>query len=69
MNDKIYVLAEKAGAYCEHLLGGDYKRPLLGSMNMEMYAALIIAECIKACERTNNPDACVDSIRETFGVK
>jgi hypothetical protein len=51
MNERIYLLAEQAGAYCEVLRGGDYKPPQLDSMNLEKFAELIVRECIKECKQ------------------
>jgi len=45
MNERIYELAEQAGAYCEVLRGGDYKPPVLDGMNLEKFAELIVREC------------------------
>jgi hypothetical protein len=46
MNERIYELAEQAGAYCESLRGGDYKPPVLDLMNLEKFAQLIVRECL-----------------------
>jgi len=53
MNERIYELAEQAGAYCESLRGGDYKPPVLDLMNLEKFAELIIQDIINVLETKN----------------
>jgi hypothetical protein len=50
MNERYLELAAASGAYCESLLGGDYKPPELNGMDIEKFAKLIIRECVKHLE-------------------
>jgi hypothetical protein len=75
MNERIYLLAEQAGAYCEVLRGGDYKPPVLDGMNLEKFAELIIRDCMDVVDgytkgRTfdTHYDAVVQ-IETLFGIK
>jgi len=67
MNERIYELAEQAGAYCESLRGGDYKPPVLDLMNLEKFAELIVRECAELVEY--NSKWAGRDIREHFGVE
>jgi len=81
MNERIYELAEQAGAYCEVLRGGDYKPPVLDGMNLEKFAELIVAECSKVIvnggyrnpalgeKHPLTPPEIATMIREHFGVE
>jgi hypothetical protein len=75
MNHKIYELAERAGAYCEVLRGGDYKPPDLTYMSLEKYTELIVRECAKIaidCDVTEYNDfreGISQEIKQHFGVK
>jgi len=79
MNERIYELAEQAGAYCEVLRGGDYKPPVLDGMNLEKFAELIVRECISIvddAERGGSNDIWDNAVKfirrdlqEHFGVE
>jgi len=74
MNERIYELAEQAGAYCEVLRGGDYKPPVLDGMNLEKFAELIVRECVEICNNTTgtsylNGWYAGKQIRKHFGVE
>ena len=74
MNERIYEIATKAGAYCEtYLHGGDPKPPILDNMDLEKFAELIVRECIVICEsgtptQTTSGGA-AELIKMKFGVK
>jgi len=54
MNERIYELATRAGAYCEtYLHGGDPKPPVLDGMDLEKFAELIVRECLTAIDKTD----------------
>jgi hypothetical protein len=72
MNERIYLLAEQAGAYCEVLRGGDYKPPVLDSMNLEKFAELIIRECAGVVAEhfdSSEPWITPKTILYHFGIK
>ena len=76
MNERIYELAEQAGAYCESLRGGDYKPPVLDLMNLEKFAELIVRECLDQCYNRGMNDElyagqlkAAEYIEEHFGVE
>ena len=68
MNERIYELAEQAGAYCESLRGGDYKPPVLDLMNLEKFAELIVKECMSNLYLHGYDDARTQ-IKQHFGVE
>jgi hypothetical protein len=70
MNERIYELAEQAGAYCEVLRGGDYKPPVLDGMNLEKFAELIVQKCADIGEQYADGNYEVrNQILEYFGVE
>ena len=73
MNERIYELAEQAGAYCEVLRGGDYKPPVLDGMNLEKFAELIVRDCyvalFPALRDMISRGQAYDMIRQHFGVE
>ena len=76
MNERIYELAEQAGAYCESLRGGDYKPPVLDLMNLEKFAELIVRECLDQCYNRGMNDElyagqlrAAEYIEQHFGVE
>ena len=68
MNERIYELAEQAGAYCEVLRGGDYKPPVLDGMNLEKFAELIVLKCAEIAD-TAEPFLASDLIKQHFGIE
>jgi len=67
MNKRFLELASESGAYCESLLGGDYKPPELSGMNLEKFAKLIIRECVRHLEDDDLAEAAYE-LRKQFGV-
>jgi hypothetical protein len=69
MNKLIYELAEKAGAYCEVLSGGDYKPPVLYNMNLEKFAESIIRSCTDYSSRNwEHGDLLAQDLLTYFGL-
>ena len=66
-NHRILELASESGAYCESLLGGDYKPPDLGGMNIEKFSKLIIKECVRHLENDNLEEAAYE-LRKYFNI-
>ena len=66
-NHRVLELAAASGAYCESLLGGDYKPPELSGMNIDKFAKLIILECIRHLENDNLEEAAYE-LRKHFNI-
>lgn len=83
MNDKIKELAEQAGLMCLYDYGPeeDPHAMVVGQKDMELFAELIVQECLEACSRVNEiryfaqplPEQvvlnCMIGIEKHFGVK
>ena len=68
MNERIYELATRAGAYCEtYLHGGDPKPPILDNMDLEKFAQLIVLECARWLG--NREFASPEALKQHFGVE
>jgi hypothetical protein len=84
MNKRIEELAKQAGLMCLYDYGPeeDPHAMVVGQKDMELFAELIVQECIAACSRANEiryfvgnplPEAvvlnCMIEIERTFGVE
>ena len=69
MNERIYELAEQAGAYCEVLRGGDYKPPVLDGMNLEKFAELIVRECMNVVAKKCASPTAYNALAEHWEVE
>ena len=79
MNDKIKELAEQAGLMCLYDYGPeeDPHAMVVGQKDLELFAQLIIQECMKVAASQRNPanlnykpsERFVEDLRQHFGVE
>lgn len=82
MNERIKELVRECGGYAKDDDGGETKIAVLIGKDVEMFAELIVRECLGCCEQVisdpvpesvdtwlNGGEQCIQEIKEHFGVE